>query len=60
MIPPFEQHGIAYQLEPWRERETVVLEHSSQFLLGHVSRVLHLVRIGSMINIRFHNQDVID
>lgn len=60
MIPPFEKHGIAYQLEPRRKCETVVLEHLFQVLLGYVFGILHLVRVRGMINIRFYDQDVID
>ncbi len=33
VIPPLEEHCIAYQLEPWRELQALVFEHSSQILL---------------------------
>ena len=60
MLPPFKQHRLAYQFEPWRELETVVLEHRLKFRLGNVSSIFHFVGICRVLNIGLDEQDVVN
>ena len=60
MLPPLKEHRFAYQFEPWRELEAVVLEHGLEFRLGNVSSILYFVGIGCVVNIGLDEQDVVN
>ena len=60
VIPPFEQHRVANQLEPRSELQAVVLEHGLEGVLRHILCVLHLIRIGFVIDIGFDDEYIID
>ena len=60
MLPPFKEHSLAYQFEPWREFEAVVLEHGLKFRLRNVSSIFHFIRICCVVNIGFDEQDVVN
>ena len=60
LIPPLEQHRVANQLEPWSKLEAVVLEHGLEVVLRHILCVLHLIRIGFVIDVGFDDEYIID
>lgn len=51
MIPPLKEHAFANEPEPWRERESLVLEHSLQVLLGDPARVSDFVSVDIEVDI---------
>ena len=60
MLPPLKEHGLADQLEPGRELQTLILEHPLQLRLRHVACIFHFIRIGRVFNIGLNEQDVIN
>lgn len=60
VLPPFEQHCVAYQLEPWREFQRVVLEHCLQLALGNVFGVFDFVGVGRQVDIGLDEEYVVD
>ena len=60
MVPPLVQHALANQLEPGRELEGLVGEHSLQVVLGDVARVPHLVGAWLEIDVSFDEEDVVN
>lgn len=60
MIPPFEKHALANELEPRCELEGFVLKHSFEVLLGDPARVSHFVRVNVEIYVGLDEEDVID
>ena len=60
VIPPLEQHRVTDQLEPRSEPEAVVLEHGLEAVLRHILRILNLIRIGFVVDIRFDDEYIVD
>ena len=60
MIPPLEQHRVADQLEPRCKFQLTILEHGLQFVLRHITCVLHFVRIGFVVDVSLDNEYVVD
>lgn len=60
MLPPFEEHRLANELEPRRELQSVVLEHRLQFLLRDVGSLLDLIGIDLEVDIGLDEENVID
>ena len=60
IVPPFEQHGIANQLKPWREFKAAILEHCPQLFLRDVSRILDFIRVWVVVDIGFDHENVVN
>ena len=55
------QEALSDDPEPWRPLEAAVWLHTLlQLLLSNVLCILHLIRIGLQIYLRFDEQDVVD
>lgn len=60
MVPPFEEHALADELEPWRELQRFILEHSLEVLLRDPARISYFIRVDVEINIGLDEQDVVN
>ena len=60
MVPPFEQHRRANELEPRRELELLVLEHRVQLIFADVFVILYLILVDLEIDVRFDEEDIVD
>lgn len=59
MTPPLEQHGIADELEPWRELQLRPPKHLLQLVRGHVAGVSHFVGVDIEVNVRLDEEDIV-
>lgn len=60
VAPPLKQHGVANQLEPWRELQIGLLEHLLQLIGGDVASVPHLVRAWLQVNVCLDKENIVD
>lgn len=60
MVPPFEKHALADQLEPRCEFKALILEHGLEVLLAHIARVSDLVGAGIEVHIRLEEENIVD
>lgn len=60
MVPPLVQHALADELEPGREFEGRIFEHSFQIVLADKARVAHLVGVDVQIDISLDEENVVD
>lgn len=45
VLPPFKKHARAYEFEPGRKLERLVLEHFLEPVHGHIFVVAHLIEV---------------
>lgn len=50
--PPLKEHGLADELEPWRDLDLWVGKQRLQLIRGNVLRILHLVLVDVQIDVR--------
>jgi hypothetical protein len=60
MLPPREQHGLAYQLEPWGELQRGILKLLLERIGGDVLSGLHLVLVRREIHIGLDEENVVN
>ena len=60
ILPPFEKHRVADELEPGSELEFAVLEHLLELIGANVFRVTDFVRVHVKVNVGLDEKDVID
>ncbi len=60
MRPPLEKHGVADQLEPWRENDFVVVEHGFELIGSNVSNVADFIRGWLKINVGLDEEDIVN
>lgn len=51
MVPPFEKHALADELEPRRKFEGFFLEHILQIFLGNPARVSDFVGVDVEVDV---------
>lgn len=60
VFPPFEEHGVANELEPGSELQAAILERSLEFLCCDIFRISYFVLVNFEVDVGFDEHDVVD